>query len=56
MSRIAIGVTDVKATIAAAAAAGSKIVRPATTIESGDLTVGFIEDPDGFVLELIGVK
>ena len=56
LSRIAIGVTDVKATLAAAAAAGSKIVRPATTIETGDLTVGFIEDPDGFVLELIGVK
>jgi lactoylglutathione lyase len=56
LSRIAIGVTDVKATITAAAAAGSKIVRPATTIETGGLVVGFVEDPDGFVLELIEVK
>ncbi len=56
LSRIAIGVTNVRATVAAAASAGHKIIRQPTTIEEGGLTIGFIEDPDGFVLELIEVK
>ncbi|MBW2268667.1 MAG: VOC family protein [Deltaproteobacteria bacterium] len=56
LSRIAIGVTDVGAAVAAAAKAGQKVIRQPTTIEEGGLTVGFVEDPDGFVLELIEVK
>ena len=56
LSRIALGVPDVRAAVAAAAKGGHKIVRQPQTIDGGSLTIGFIEDPDGFTLELIEVK
>ncbi|MGN6152409.1 MAG: VOC family protein [Lysobacteraceae bacterium] len=57
---VAIGVADVHATCAALAAKGVRIVRPAGPMahrspDRDDVEViAFIEDPDGYRIELIG--
>jgi lactoylglutathione lyase len=55
-NRLAIGVPDVAATVTHVADAGYPIVRPPSPTEDGSLTIAIVKDPDGFVVELIGVK
>lgn len=55
-SRLAIGVPDVRATVARVADAGYAIVRPTSRTADGSLTIAIVKDPDGFVVELIEVK
>jgi lactoylglutathione lyase len=52
---IALGVADVYAAVSALADAGVKVLRPAGPLK-GDPTVviAFIEDPDGYRIELVG--
>lgn len=55
-SRLAIGVPDVRATVARVADAGYPVVRPVGATADGSLTIAIVKDPDGFVVELIEVK
>ena len=50
---LAIGVPDLPAACAALRASGVKIVREPWTIPAGTVMVAFIEDPDGFAIELV---
>ena len=50
---LAIGVADVYATCAALAKEGVKITRPAGPVKFGTTVIAFIEDPDGYKIELI---
>lgn len=50
---LAIGVADVYATCAKLAAAGVKITRPPGPVKFGTTVIAFIEDPDGYKIELI---
>jgi lactoylglutathione lyase len=50
---LAIGVADVYATCAALAKEGVKITRPAGPVKFGSTVIAFIEDPDGYKIELI---
>lgn len=51
---IAIGVADIFAATAAAAAAGAKVTRAAGPLQGdGNEIIAFIEDPDGYKVELI---
>lgn len=50
---IAIGVDNVATTCAKIQAAGGKIVRPAGPVKGGTTIIAFIEDPDGYKIELI---
>ena len=50
---IAIAVPDAKRTCDALAAAGVKITRPAGPVKGGATVIAFIEDPDGYKIELI---
>jgi lactoylglutathione lyase len=50
---LAIGVPDVAATCAQIAAAGGKVVRPAGPVKGGTTVIAFVEDPDGYKIELI---
>lgn len=51
---IAIGVADVRATIAALAASGVKVTRPAGPLKGDPREIiAFIEDPEGYRIELI---
>lgn len=52
---IAIGVPDIYAACAALDAAGVKIPRPAGPMKHGGRPIAFIEDPDGYKIELIEV-
>ncbi len=50
---IAIGVADIHATCARLAAAGVSIPRPPGPMKHGGSVIAFIEDPDGYKIELI---
>ena len=50
---LAIGVADVYQTCERLAAAGVKIPRPAGPMAHGGAVIAFIEDPDGYRIELV---
>ena len=50
---LAVGVTDVKATCDALRAAGAKITREPGPVKFGTTIIAFVEDPDGYKIELI---
>jgi lactoylglutathione lyase len=50
---LAIGVPDVHKTCESLAAAGVKIPRPAGPMAHGGSVIAFIEDPDGYRIELV---
>jgi len=50
---LAIGVPDVASTCEAIRAAGGKVVRPAGPVKGGTTVIAFVEDPDGYKIELI---
>ena len=53
---IALGCDDVYATCAKLRAAGGKIVREPGPMMHGTTILAFVEDPDGYKIELLGVK
>ncbi|NBQ20326.1 MAG: lactoylglutathione lyase [Synechococcaceae bacterium WB6_3B_236] len=50
---IALGVDDIVATCAAMAAKGGRVVRPPGPMKHGSTQIAFVEDPDGYKVELI---
>ncbi len=50
---IAIGVDDVYAACDAIRAAGGKVVRDAGPMKGGTTVIAFVEDPDGYKVELL---
>ena len=50
---IAIGVPDVRATCERLRAAGAKITREAGPVKFGTTVIAFVEDPDGYKIELV---
>ena len=50
---LAIGVSDINATCERLGAAGVPIPRPAGPMKHGGTSIAFIEDPDGYRVELI---
>ncbi len=50
---LAIGVPDVAATCARIKLAGGKVVREAGPVKGGTTVIAFVEDPDGYKIELI---
>ncbi|MEC5320529.1 lactoylglutathione lyase [Brenneria populi subsp. brevivirga] len=50
---IALAVEDVAATCASIRAAGGKVTREAGPVKGGTTVIAFIEDPDGYKIELI---
>jgi lactoylglutathione lyase len=50
---VAVGVTDIHATCARLAAAGVPIPRPPGAMKHGSTVIAFVEDPDGYRIELI---
>lgn len=50
---IAIGVDDAAATCADIRARGGKVVRDAGPMKGGTTVIAFVEDPDGYKVELI---
>ncbi|KAF0652991.1 MULTISPECIES: lactoylglutathione lyase [Cyanophyceae] len=50
---LAIGVDDIHATCAAIAAKGGRVVRPPGPKQHGTTVLAFVEDPDGYKVELI---
>ena len=50
---LAVGVADVYATCDKLGKAGVKITRPAGPVKFGTTVIAFIEDPDGYKIELI---
>jgi lactoylglutathione lyase len=50
---LAIGVPDVAATCERIRAAGGKVVRGAGPVKGGTTVIAFVEDPDGYKIELI---
>ena len=50
---VAVGVSDIHATCARLAAAGVKIARPPGPMKHGTTVIAFVEDPDGYKIELI---
>ncbi len=50
---IALGVQDIRATCDAIRAAGGKVVREPGPMKHGTTVIAFIEDPDGYRVELI---
>lgn len=53
---IAIGVPDIHATCDRLAAEGVRILRPPGPMKHGSTVIAFIEDPDGYKVELIERK
>lgn len=53
---IALGVPDITATCEQLAANGAKITRPPGPMAHGSTVIAFIEDPDGYKIELIERK
>ena len=53
---LAVGVPDVYATCEKMAKAGVKIPRPAGPMAHGGAVIAFIEDPDGYKIELVERK
>lgn len=52
---IAIGVDDIHATCAAIAERGGRVVRPPGPMKHGSTVIAFVEDPDGYKVELIQI-
>jgi lactoylglutathione lyase len=50
---IALGVADVYAACTAIQARGGKVVRPAGPMKGGTRVIAFVEDPDGYKIELV---
>ncbi len=50
---LAIGVLDVAATCERIRAAGGKVTREAGPVKGGTSVIAFVEDPDGYKIELI---
>ncbi len=50
---IAVGVEDAAATCAAVKAAGGNVTREAGPVQGGSTVIAFIQDPDGYKIELI---
>jgi lactoylglutathione lyase len=50
---IALGVDDIQATCEAMAAKGGRVVRPPGPMKHGTTVIAFVEDPDGYKVELI---
>ncbi len=53
---VALGVPDIYATCEQLAQAGAKITRPPGPMKHGSTVIAFIEDPDGYKIELIERK
>lgn len=53
---LALGVADIYATCDSLAKAGAKITRPPGPMKHGSTVIAFIEDPDGYKVELIQTK
>ncbi len=53
---LAVGVPDVYATCEAMRAAGAKITREPGPVKFGTTVIAFVEDPDGYKIELIERK
>ena len=53
---IALEVEDAYAACAQIAARGGKVVRPAGPMKHGSTVIAFVEDPDGYKIELIEKK
>ena len=53
---IALGVDDIYATCAAIAAKGGKVVREPGPMKHGNTVIAFVEDPDGYKVELIQIS
>ena len=53
---IALGVDDIYTTCAAIAAKGGKVVREPGPIKHGNTVIAFVEDPDGYKVELIQIS
>lgn len=50
---LALGVADIYKACAGLEAAGAKIVRPPGPMKHGSTVIAFVEDPDGYKIELI---
>ncbi|MCE9669004.1 lactoylglutathione lyase [Myxococcus stipitatus] len=50
---VALGVKDIRATCDAIRAAGGKVVREPGPMKHGTTVIAFVEDPDGYRVELI---
>lgn len=50
---LALGVDDIHGVCERLAAAGAKLVRPPGPMKHGSTVIAFIEDPDGYRIELI---
>lgn len=50
---LAVGVPDVTAACAAVRAGGGKVTREAGPVKFGTTIIAFVEDPDGYKIELI---
>jgi lactoylglutathione lyase len=50
---LAVGVPDVKAACEAVRAGGGKVTREAGPVKFGTTIIAFVEDPDGYKIELI---
>ena len=50
---IAIGVNDIVSTCQAIAQKGGRVVRPPGPMKHGSTVIAFVEDPDGYRVELI---
>ncbi|RCS58386.1 lactoylglutathione lyase [Parvibium lacunae] len=53
---IAIGVSDVVATCARITAAGGQVTRPPGPVQGGNTIIAFVQDPDGYKIELIQIE
>jgi len=53
---IAIEVDDAYAACERIAAAGGNVTRPAGPVQGGSTVIAFVEDPDGYKIELIQAK
>jgi lactoylglutathione lyase len=53
---IAIEVDDVYAAVAEVKARGGKVIREAGPMNAGTTIIAFVEDPDGYQIELLGSK
>jgi lactoylglutathione lyase len=53
---LALGVPDIHATVEALRAAGAKIAREPGPVKFGKTVIAFIEDPNGYKIELIERK
>ena len=49
----AVGVPDVAAACEEVTAGGGKVTRPAGPVKHGTTIIAFVEDPDGYKIELI---